>query len=64
MTPRQTADSSGTGAAVGRDLVIALAIKLGLLTGLYYCFFAENHRPRVDPEMTATALLDHPTVNP
>jgi hypothetical protein len=42
----------------------ALAIKLSLLTVIYYCFFAENHHPKVDPETTAAALLDHSAVNP
>jgi hypothetical protein len=64
MTRTQTAASTRTGAAVGRDILIALAIKLSLLTTLYYCFFAESHRPKVDPETTAVALLDHSTVNP
>jgi hypothetical protein len=64
MTWTQTAASTKTGAAVGRDVLIALAVKLSLLTALYYCFFAESHRPKVDPETTATALLEHSTVNP
>jgi hypothetical protein len=64
MTRTRTAASSRTGAAVGRDILIALAIKLSLLTALYYCFFAESHRPKADPKTTAIALLDHSTVNP
>jgi hypothetical protein len=64
MTRTQTAASIGTGVTVGRDVLIALAIKLSLLTALYYCFFAESHRPKVDPETTAVALLDHSAVNP
>jgi hypothetical protein len=50
--------------AVGRDILIALAIKLSLLMALYCCFFSESHRPKADPQTTAIALLDHSTVNP
>jgi hypothetical protein len=64
MTWTQTAAAAGTGAAVGRDILIALAIKLSLLTALYYGFFAESHRPKADAQTTAIALLDHSTVNP
>jgi hypothetical protein len=64
MLTGQTTAFTRTGEAVRRDILIALAIKISLLTALYYCFFAENHRPKVDPESTATALLDHSTVNP
>jgi len=64
MTPTQTTAAPKTGVAAGRDVLIALAIKLSLLTVIYYCFFAESHRPKVDPETTAVALLDHSAVNP
>jgi hypothetical protein len=64
MTRRQTAASARTGVAVGRDILIALAIKLSLLMALYCCFFSESHRPKADPQTTALALLDHSTVNP
>jgi hypothetical protein len=64
VTGTQTTASTRTGVVVGRDILIALAIKLSLLTVLYYCFFAESHRPKVDPETTAIALLDHSALNP
>jgi hypothetical protein len=65
MTTRTpTAAVPKTHAALRRDLVIALAIKLSLLTAIYYCFFAESHRPNVDPETAAAALLGHSTVHP
>jgi hypothetical protein len=60
----QRVASTKTGAELGRDVLIALAIKLSLLTVLYYCFFAEGHRPKEDPGATAVALLDHSAVNP
>lgn len=64
MTRTGAAAFIRTGGVLGRDILIALAIKLSLLTFLYYCFFAESHRPRIDPETTAAALLEHPTVKP
>ena len=60
----QPAAPSTTKASVGRDIVVALAVKLSLLAVLYHCFFAESHRPKADPRATAVALLDHSTVNP
>jgi hypothetical protein len=64
MIRTQTAASTRTRVVVRRDILIALAIKFSLLTALYYCFFAESHRPVADPQTTAIALLDHSTVNP
>jgi len=64
MTQTQTAAFTRTGMAPGLDILIALVIKFSLLTVLYYCFFADSHRPKIDPETTAAALLDHSTVNP
>lgn len=64
MTRTPTVASTKTGAAVGRDVLIALAIKLSLLTVLYCCFFGEGHRPKADSRATAVALLDHPAENP
>jgi hypothetical protein len=64
MTLTPTATSTRTGGAAGRDILIALAVKLSLLTVLYCCFFAEGHRPKADAGATAAALLDHPSVIP
>jgi hypothetical protein len=52
--PRAWAPAS----AAARDVLVALAIKLGLLAVLYGCFFGEGHRPRADPGAVAFALLD------
>ena len=60
----ETAAFSRAGVAVGRDILIVLAIKLSLLTVLYYGFFSESHRPKTDAQTTAIAILDHSTVNP
>jgi hypothetical protein len=48
---------------IGRDLWIAVTIKLALLAVLYSCFFTDNHRAKTDPGATAAALLDRSTVN-
>ncbi len=60
----QTAVAARTDIGVGRDILIALTIKLSLLAVLYHCFFTESHRPEADPHVTAAALLDHSAVNP
>jgi hypothetical protein len=49
---------------IGRDVLVAMAIKLSLLAVLYVCFFADAHRPKADPGATAIALLGKPAVNP
>lgn len=45
----------------GRDIAIALLIKLVLLTLLYQLFFAPRHRPHQDAESAAAAVLGAPT---
>ena len=45
----------------GRDIAIALLIKLVLLTLLYQLFFAARHRPPQDAESAAAAVLGAPT---
>lgn len=52
------------GARPGRDIVIALLIKLVLLTLLYQLFFASRHRPPQDAESAAVAVLGAPTPEP
>ena len=46
------------------DLLIALGIKLGLLTALYGCFFCDSHKVNADPAATAAALLGSPQASP
>jgi hypothetical protein len=63
-TGTQQAAPTRTHVSVGRDILVALAIKLSLLAVLYHCFFGDSHRPKTDPRATAVALLDNSTVNP
>ncbi len=48
----------------GRDIVIALLVKLVLLTLLYQLFFAHRHRPPQDADSAAAAVLGSPTPEP
>jgi hypothetical protein len=41
----------------GRDVLVALAIKAVLLSGIYLLFFAPAHRPPSDAGATAEALI-------
>ena len=45
------------GAKLRRDVLVALAIKLGLLACIYVLFFAPANRPSSDASATADALL-------
>jgi len=61
-TSSRTAARSGR--TVERDLLIALGIKLGLLTAIYGCFFSDSHKVNADPAATAAALLGGPRASP
>lgn len=45
---------------LARDIVFALAVKLTLLTGLYYAFFNKSHQQHPDEKGVATHLIGTP----
>jgi hypothetical protein len=62
MTIRSPHSSQDSGAArPARDVFLALAVKGILLLAIYLLFFGPAHRPAVDADATATAVVGaHP----
>lgn len=44
-----------------REILILLAVKIVLLTTLYFAFFAPHHRPTLGPEAITSRLLGEPS---